>query len=478
MAWMETALIWFRRDLRARDNAALSQALAAARRARAVFVFDTDILDALPDRADRRVEFILASVLALRATLRARGGDLDIRHGSARALIPALAAEAGAGAVFAARDYEPFATARDAAVDAALRADGRALRLVKDQVIFDTDELRTAAGGPYHVFTPYRRAWLARLGESDHAAWPVDERLDRLLPATAATPDAAMLGFRAGGLAGLPVTPGEAGARALLDDFMARIDRYHETRDFPAVKGPSYLSAHLRFGTVSIRELVRLAARRPGEGAAVWLSELVWREFYQMLLWHYPDTATRCFQRKFDAIAWPDPPGHFEAWREARTGYPIIDAAMRQLEHSGYMHNRLRMLTASFLVKDLRVDWRRGERHFAEKLLDYDQAANVGGWQWSAGVGTDAQPWFRVFNPVTQSRRFDPDGRFIRRYLPELAALPAGFVHAPWTLPAAEQARLGVVIGRDYPPPLVDHAAARAATLTLFKDAAGKTMFE
>ena len=250
------------------------------------------------------------------------------------------------------------------------------------------------------------------------------------------------------------------------------MERYRAQRDFPAVKGPSYLSAHLRFGTLSIREAVRAALETGGEGAETWLSELIWREFYQMLLWHYPDTVDHAFQRKYEAIAWPDPPGHFQAWAEARTGYPIVDAAMRQLEQSGYMHNRLRMIAASFLVKDLHVDWRLGERHFARKLIDYDQAANVGGWQWSAGIGTDAQPWFRIFNPVTQSEKFDPEGRFIRRYLPELAAVPDRFIHAPWKMTPEQQAGCGVIVGRDYPLPRVDHGAARARTLALYRVAA------
>lgn len=485
---MDTALIWFRRDLRLHDNAALWHALQAARRVYAVFVFDREILDDLPDRADRRVEFIWHSVAALRAALRARGGELAVLHGAARTLIPALAARLGAAAVFAARDYAPCAIARDRAIAARLAADGRELRLRKDQVIFETDALLTAAGKPYHVFTPYRRAWLARLGEADCAPFD-DARWDRLAPLHPdaapglATPGLATLdavaprtledlGFIGGTLARLAITPGETGARALLDEFRERIAHYRARRDFPALKGPSYLSVHLRFGTVSVRELVRFAQRHSGEGADTWLSELIWREFYQMLLWHYPETVTHAFQRKFDSLAWPNPPGHFEAWCAARTGYPIIDAAMRQLEHSGYMHNRLRMITASFLVKDLHVDWRLGERHFARKLIDYEQASNLGGWQWSAGVGSDAQPWFRVFNPVTQSEKFDPAGQFIRRYLPELAALPDKHLHAPWRMPSTARMACGFEPGRDYPLPIVEHAAARAASLALFKAAA------
>ena len=466
---MDTALVWFRRDLRLTDNAALFHALEAARRVRAVFVFDTDILETLADRADRRVSFIWRSVAELKASLEARGGTLQVVHGSARERIPALAAAWGAEAVFAARDYEPFATARDAAVGASLAADGRRLALVKDQVVFETDEVLTGGGRPFHVFTPYRRAWLARLTPARYAPYPVAWRLDRLAgePPTP-LPTLADLGFQAS------ETPpaGETGARHVLAGFLERLDQYKARRDFPGIEGTSRLSVHLRFGTVSIRELVRVAAEAAGEGAETWLSELTWREFYQMLLWHYPDSAEHAFQAKFDTLPWPNPAGHFEAWAEGRTGYPIIDAAMRQLNRTGYMHNRLRMLAASFLVKDLHVDWRRGERYFAEKLLDYDQAANVGGWQWSAGVGTDAQPWFRIFNPVTQSARFDPGGRFIRSQLPALAGLPDRAIHAPWTLDAATQAAGGVVIGRDYPPPLVAHARARLQTLALFRQAA------
>jgi deoxyribodipyrimidine photo-lyase len=467
---MHSALIWFRRDLRLADNAALSAALQAAGRVHAAFVFDTDILDALPTRADRRVEFIHGSVAALKADLEARGGGLHVLHGSARRLIPDLAARLGTDAVFAARDYEPFARERDDAVAQSLSGQGCAFCLVKDQVVFDTDDILTAAGTPFHVFTPYKRAWLARLDAAALAAHPVEPLLHRMAPGEGGSmPGLADLGFEPTHLRALGILPGEAGARVRWQDFQARMDSYRDARDFPAVKGPSYLSVHLRFGTIPVRELARSALDRGGEGASTWLSELIWREFHQMLLWHYPRTTEHAFQARFDTLPWPNPPGHFEAWCQARTGYPIVDAAMRQLNQTGFMHNRLRMIAASFLVKDLHVDWRWGERYFAEKLLDYDQAANVGGWQWSAGVGTDAQPWFRIFNPVTQSERFDPEGRFIRRYVPELAAVPDKYLHAPWKMLPAEQTRCGVVVGRDYPGPIVDHARARAATLALFR---------
>ena len=259
-----------------------------------------------------------------------------------------------------------------------------------------------------------------------------------------------------------------AGGRVLVDDFMKRIDRYKRGRDFPARKGVSYLSVHLRFGTVSIRELAAAAHARGGEGAETWLSELIWRDFYFQILWHHPRVVGGSFRPEFDRVAWDAEPGLFAAWCEGRTGYPIVDAAMRQINHSGYMHNRLRMIVASFLTKDLGIDWREGEKYFADQLNDFDLAANNGGWQWAASTGCDAQPWFRIFNPVTQSEKFDPEGAFIRRYLPELAKVPDKYIHAPWTLPPIDQKLAGCVIGVDYPAPVVDHAQARERTLARF----------
>jgi len=466
---MSATLVWFRRDLRLADHAALSQALAVGGPVHCAFVFDTDILDRLEYRADRRVEFIWRSVAELKTSLEARGGSLHVLHGQVRNLIPKLAHRLDVAEVHANRDYEPFAKARDAAVAEALAADGRRLLTHKDQVIYEAGEVLTATGTPFHVFTPYKRAWLARLTTGDSAPWPCD-LAGRLAPGPGTDmPGLADLGFHATDLDTLNIAPGESGAQAMWRDFQTRMSDYKALRDYPAHKGPSYLSVHLRFGTISVRELVRQALAAGGEGAETWLSELIWREFYQTLLAYYPATVDHAFQAKFDAIPWPNPAGHFQAWAEAHTGYPIVDAAMRQLERSGYMHNRLRMIAASFLVKDLHCDWRLGERWFARKLIDYDQAANLGGWQWSASVGTDAQPWFRIFNPVTQSERFDPDGRFIRRYLPELEHVPERYIHAPWTMPEPVQAECGTVIGRDYPPPIVDHARARAETLALFK---------
>ena len=271
----------------------------------------------------------------------------------------------------------------------------------------------------------------------------------------------------------------------MLADFLERIDAYDVARNFPALKGPSYLSVHLRFGTVSVRTLAAAAiahaeggARRDSRGAEVWLSELIWRDFYYQLLHHHPHVVRNSFRPEFDRIHWEHgkkADAHFEAWCEGRTGYPLVDAAMAQINQTGYMHNRLRMVTASFLVKDLGIDWRRGERYFAEKLIDYDLAANNGGWQWAASTGSDAQPWFRIFNPVTQSQKFDPEGRFIRRYLPRFARLPDALIHAPWRARPIDLAEAGIALGRDYPEPLVDHEAARQRTLARYAVVKGDT---
>jgi deoxyribodipyrimidine photo-lyase len=420
------------------------------------------------------VEFIWETVAALKAELNAHGCDLLVRHGHAEAEIPRLAEALGAQAVYCSRDYEPSAIARDAAVERRLAGRGVALLDVKDQVVFERDEISTPAGGAYHVFTPYKAAWLKALKPEHAAPRPVGPRAagfarrapEPMIPLQA-------LGFQRTDLKALGIRTGAEAADALFEDFQGRIDAYSEARDYPGVKGSSYLSVHLRFGTISIRRLVRFALARGGEGASTWLGELIWREFYQQLLWRRPDTARHAFQPVFDNLDYADDEALFAAWREARTGYPLVDAAMRQLVAAGWMHNRLRMVTASFLTKDLLVDWRWGERWFAEKLIDYDMASNLGGWQWSAGVGCDAQPWFRIFNPVTQSERFDAEGRFIRRYVPELSGLTGRALHAPWRARPAELAAAGVVLGKTYPAPIVDHAAQRPKALALFQKARG-----
>jgi deoxyribodipyrimidine photo-lyase len=462
-------LVWFRRDLRSYDHAALYHALVQAARVHCVFVFDTEILDALPSRTDRRVEFIWESVAELKRALENLGGGLIVRHGRARDEIPALARELDVAAVYANCDYEPLAIARDAAVARELAQAAIGFLDFKDQAIFDRDEILNRAGQPFAVYGPYKQAWLGKLNESQLRAYPVEPHAESLAPGPR-TELAGLesLGFARTNLKLLRMPTGMSGARTLLEDFIPRMARYHERRDFPAIRGPSYLSVHLRFGTISVRELARAARAAPSPGAQVWLSELIWRDFYFMILFHHPRVVEHAFQPRLDGISFSNDPARFQAWCEGRTGYPLVDAAMRQINQSGYMHNRLRMVTASFLVKDLHVDWRWGERYFAQRLNDYDLAANNGGWQWAASTGTDAQPWFRIFNPVTQSEKFDPQGRFIRMYLPELAQVPDRHIHAPWVMSAAEQAAARVIIGRDYPPPMVDHAQAREAALKLY----------
>jgi deoxyribodipyrimidine photo-lyase len=468
------ALFWFRRDLRLDDNHGLSRALAEAGDVVPVFIFDTTILDALP-REDRRVEFIHGAVSALKTRLRALGSDLVVRHGEPVASVDALAAEYGATAVYTNEDYEPAAIDRDVRVARALGARGIAVRSMKDTVLFARAEVITGQKKPYTVFTPYRKQWRLRLGADAIAAHPSGDQLDRLarLP-DSPMPGLAALGFRPAGLANTAIEPSESGARAALDRFLRDpIAQYDHARDFPALPGTSRLSVHNRFGTISIRALARAAlAAPPGPGPETWLSELAWRDFYFQLLYHYPTVATQPFRMEYADIAWQNDEALFQAWCDGRTGYPIVDAAMIQLNTTGFMHNRLRMIVASFLTKDLLVDYRRGEAYFAEKLLDYDMAPNNGGWQWAASTGCDAQPYFRIFNPSRQSERFDPKASFIKHYLPTLAKADGKLLHAPWEH-SATLAASGVALGKDYPHPIVEHAAQRDACLAMFKKIRG-----
>jgi deoxyribodipyrimidine photo-lyase len=463
----KASLVWFRRDLRAFDHAALHHALMASERVYCVFVYDTTILAGLP-AADRRVDFIHACIAELAAELQQLGGHLIVQHSDPAAAIPALAAQLGVDAVYCNHDYEPQAIARDAAVAAALAQDGRAWHSFKDQVIFEKSEILSQTSSVFSVYTPYKNAWLKQLAADPSVLAPfhVEPYADRLAPAPADAPPLPaleQLGFRPSNLRSLAIPTGMSGASSLFDDFLTRIASYGAARDFPAVKGPSYLSLHFRFGTLSVRHLVRtvvdlMARGAGGEGAAVWLAELIWREFYAMILFHNPHVVGGAYKPAYDAIQWetgPEADAAFDAWCEGRTGYPLVDAAMAQLNQTGYMHNRLRMVTACFLIKDLGIDWRRGEAYFALHLNDFDLASNNGGWQWAASSGCDAQPYFRIFNPVTQSERFDSAGKFIRRYLPQLKSLDDKAIHAPWLAPHH----------CDYPPPIVMHDEARKRTL-------------
>jgi len=472
---MSSGLMWFRRDLRIHDNAALYHALKQHDRVYACFCFDTEILDKLKDRADRRVEFIRQSLTELDDALKKHSAALIVRHGVAFEELPKLAAELGVETVHANHDYEARRLARDRVVAKALAVDGRSFKSYKDHVIFEKDEVLTGGGQPFRVYTPYRNAWHAKLTDFYMKPYPTESYLKHLakppdkVKSHEWTPKA--LDFRPVEI----VWPGGMKAgRKLFDEFLTRIDDYPRSRDIPSERGTSELSVHLRFGTVGIRELVSEALSHGSAGAKKWVDELVWRDFHNMILHHWPHITTRSFQPAYEDLEWRHDRSDFKAWCEGQTGFPIVDAAMRQLNTTGYMHNRLRMIAASFLTKDLRIDWRWGERYFAEKLLDYDLSQNIGNWQWSASIGTDAQPYFRVFNPASQSERFDSDGTFIRRFVRELANYPAEFVHEPHKAGPLEQRGFGCVIGEDYPAPMVDHAAARLASIDMFKTARTK----
>jgi len=481
MPTFDTALVWFRRDLRDFDHAALYHALKQSQRVFCAFIFDKTILQPLLKsglKADRRVEFIHASLIELDTALRAMGGGLIVRHAEAAVEIPRLAAELGADAVFINHDFEPQAIARDAAIAAALQADGRQLLDFKDHVIFEKDEVLTLSERPFSVFTPYKNAWLKKLhARSDDfylKPYPTDAYRKHLAPVADCTlPSLEEMGFTPSNLRTLDIPTGMSGAQKLLQDFLPRMGKYDDTRNFPAIKGPSYLSIHLRFGTISIRTLARHAAEAirsnaGSTGAATWLSELIWRDFYCMILDHHPHVVEHAFKPEYDAIRWESgdtAQQYFQAWCAGATGYPLVDAAMKQLNQTGYMHNRLRMVAACFLIKDLGIDWRWGERYFAQHLNDFDLASNNGGWQWAASTGCDAQPYFRIFNPVTQSEKFDPEGAFIRRYLPQLAKLHNKHIHAPWLQGTMELTLADITLGDTYPHPIVQHDVARKHTL-------------
>jgi deoxyribodipyrimidine photo-lyase len=453
-------LHWFRNDLRIADNTALAALSERAREWLPVFVLDPRLLGAEP-----RSRFLLASLASLSRDLAARGVPLLVRKGVPERVLPRLLHETGARLLSWNEGTTPFARRRDAAVRRAVeRSDGEVL-VRRDDVIFAAADLRTKAGGAYTVYTPYRNAWWRRFRDE-----PRRPRRLRALPAPipgfAADP---VPQPRAGADTGLPAA-GAAAARRRLSRFLARAaSRYHLDRDRPDLDATSGLSPHLRFGAISVRQCFERAQEaaaaepRLAKGVAKWLDELVWREFYAAILQEHPRVLRESWRREYAALAWNDDAASLSAWCEGRTGYPIVDAGMRQLRATGWMHNRVRMVVASFLTKDLLLDWRAGERHFFASLVDGDPASNNGGWQWSASTGTDAQPYFRIFDPVAQGRRFDPHGRYVRRWVPELCDVPDRHVHAPWEgrRPAS------------YPPPIVDHAERRAEALARYRAARG-----
>jgi deoxyribodipyrimidine photo-lyase len=467
----QRALCWIRRDLRISDHAALAAATQSSAQVAVVFVFDRKILDELKDRDDRRLTFIYRSLQEVDARLREHGSRLVVLHGDPVVEIPKLAAHMKAEAVFTARDYEPYARERDAAVASEVN-----LVTVKDIVVREGGEIFSGSGTPMRVYTPYSKVWRSLFHLSDAEEKRAD--FGHLWPIDSLGPDQpwplAQFGFQE---SELWLVPGESGGQAELEKFRAKVNGYGANRDFPAVDGVSHLSVHLRFGTVSVRSAVRFALEANTAGSDKWLAELIWREFYQDILFHHPKAVSEPFQPQYQDLEYPGPvemglEPAFQAWCTGQTGYPLVDAAMRCLNATGYMHNRLRMVVASFLTKDLLIDYRWGEAYFARLLLDFDLASNNGGWQWSASVGADPQPYFRIFNPILQSRKFDPDGTFIRRWVPELAELDANAIHFPSEKTPMELLAQGVELGSTYPYPVVDHAVMRDRAVKLLEAAA------
>jgi deoxyribodipyrimidine photo-lyase len=422
----DRTIFWFRRDLRLDDNAGLYHALRENSLVQPVFIFDTQILEQLEEKADRRVDFIHQSLRLIKLQLEELGSSLLVLHGDPVKIFNDI----NPRAVYTNHDYEPYARQRDESVKIILKQKGIPFRTFKDQVIFDRDEIVKDDNKPYTVFTPYSRKWKSKLDQFYLKSYPTEKYFNHLVKIKPLPfPTLKEIGFRP--------------TDALFPDRIIRrsvIAKYEAQRDFPSINGTSRLSVHLRFGTVSIRKLVQLATRTNES----WLNELIWREFYQMILWHFNHVSIRSFKPAYDQIEWRNDPDEFHKWCEGNTGYPMVDAGMRELNATGFMHNRVRMITASFLTKHLLIDWRWGEAYFASKLLDYDLASNNGGWQWAAGSGCDAAPYFRIFNPEIQAKKFDPQLKYIKKWIPEFESA-------------------------DYPQPIVEHKFARERAVRVYK---------
>ncbi|QMU29559.1 cryptochrome/photolyase family protein [Adhaeribacter radiodurans] len=426
------SFFWFRRDLRLTDNAGLYHALKSGTLVIPVFIYDTDILEKLPDKQDRRVQFIQEAIKSLAENLEKLGSFLRLKQGKPLDIFTKLVQEKTITAVYANHDYEPYAQQRDAAVEEYLKTRGIPFYTFKDQVIFEKNEITKADREPYTVFTPYKKRWLNTINSFFVKAYPTEKYFHQFASINSVPlPTLTDLGFQHTDL----VTPNIRVAEEI-------ITHYHKTRDYPAQAGTSRLSVHLRFGTISIRQVVQLAQRLN----ATWLNELIWRDFYHMILFHFPRVVSQAFKPAYDHIPWENNEKYFAQWCTGTTGYPLVDAGMRELNATGFMHNRVRMVVASFLCKHLLIDWRWGEAYFATKLLDYDLAANNGGWQWAAGSGCDAGPYFRVFNPAAQLKKFDPGNLYVKKWVPE------------WE-------------SSNYNQPLIDHDFARKRAINTYKAA-------
>lgn len=423
-----TTVMWLRRDLRLEDNAALYHALKENKNVLPVFIFDTVILNDLEDKEDKRLVFIRESLLHLQEQLTALGSTLLVVQDDPLHFYKNIQPKA----VYTNHDYEPYAITRDEAVQEILKEKGVVVKTYKDHLIFEKDEVVKDNGEPYTIFTPYSKKWKATLNNFYMKSYPTQKYFNNFkVCKPIPIPTLQDIGFK--------------NVDAIFPERVIKtsvIEKYHKQRNYPAIAGTTKLSVHLRFGTVSIRKLVQVAKRKN----EVWLNELIWREFYAMILYHFPHVVTRAFRPAYDHITWRNDANQFEQWCEGKTGYPIVDAGMRELNATGFMHNRVRMIVASFLTKHLLIDWRWGEAYFAKKLLDYDLASNNGGWQWAAGSGCDATPYFRVFNPELQTEKFDRDWKYIRTWVPEVDT-------------------------ENYPAPIVEHKTARDRVLKTYKKA-------
>lgn len=496
----QTAVLWFRRDLRLHDHPALANALARADRIAPLFVLDPALITGRW-RSPNRTWFMLASLAELAASLEAAGSVLVVRVGPPELVVPAFAEEVGASAVHVSRDYAPYGRARDQRVAAALRRAEVEFHAAQGNLIHEPEDLATRSGTPYRVFGPFHRAW-STLSVRTPLAAPAfipTEPFPARVRSTVVTADDRILAWikalREFGVGAAEVEslasptadhellpdPGESAARLRLarwalaaGDRPPRVLDYQRGRDILGTDGTSRLSQDLRWGLLSPVEVVtRVVSAGSGPGVESFIAELAWRDFYAHVLWHDPGSARRATRRAYELVPWRDDEMSIAAWRAGRTGFPVVDAAMRQLAATGWMHNRARMIVASFLTKDLLVDWRVGEAWFMRHLLDGDPASNNGGWQWAASTGTDAQPYFRVFNPVAQGRRFDPDGAYVLRWVPELAGVPIEYLQAPWTMPDAAQTASRCRIGLEYPAPIVDHRDARRRAIEAYASVRG-----
>jgi len=474
---MARSIIWFRRDLRLTDNAALTAGLERGD-VLPVFVIDPKLLNS--DRVGtKRVAWLVANLRALDRSLRERGSQLIVRRGEPAATLKQLAQETQANRVFFNLDITPYARARDRRVALELEKSGLSVEAFDDITLHHPEDVVTMTGRPYQVFTAFKKAWLTLPKPSLQDIRSVPDQM----PLPVAELSSLPIDF-ADDPGPLPEA-GEGAALARLDAFLEEtVYGYAEGRNQLDRAATSFLSPYLRFGALSIRQaywgaqaaidLAEDAAAKAG--AESWLNELIWREFYMALLYHFPHTIDQSLRDQYRDFEWLDDAAAFEAWCAGRTGYPVVDAAMRCLTATGWMHNRARMIVASFLTKDLLIDWREGERYFMQQLIDGDSASNVGGWQWAAGVGADAQPFFRVFNPTLQGQRFDPDGAFVKQWLPELARVPVELVHEPWKMTPLEQQAAGCIIGRDYAAPIIDHHFARDRALRHYRSSQTKAL--